>query len=213
VINIPLTLEQLLAIFEAYNIAIWPMQVLAYVLGLVAVYFTWKRIRYSNSIISAILAVMWLWTGIVFCTFYWAPAYGAAYGFAVLLIAQGILFSMNVFTARLSYHLGSNVYSVIGILFILYAMVGYPVVGYFLGHIYPRALPFGLAPCPTSVFTFGLFMLTDKKVPKSFLVIPLLLAISAFVPVSIGILEDIGLIIAGLVGIPMILLRDRKSQG
>jgi len=92
-------------------------------------------------------------------------------------------------------------------------MVGYPVVGYILGHIYPRALPFGLAPCPTTVFTFGLFMLTDKKIPKPFLVIPLLLSISAIVPVSIGILEDIGLIIAGLVGTPMLLLRDRKSQG
>jgi hypothetical protein len=91
-------------------------------------------------------------------------------------------------------------------------MFGYPVVGHFVGHDYPRTLPFGLVPCPTTVFTFGLFLLSDKKVPIYLLIIPILFTIGAVVPVSRGIPEDIGLIIAGVIGTVMILFRDSRRQ-
>ncbi len=211
--NTPLTLEQMLDIFEVYNLAIWPMQVVAYLLGIVAVYLAIKTTPNSSKIILAILTFLWLWIGIVFCILYWGPAYKPAYGFAVLLIIQGVLFFPNILQPRISFHFETNVYSVMGILFIAYAMLGYPLVGHLLDHNYPQMLPFGLVPCPTTVFTFGLLLLTDKKVPKSLLVIPFLLSLSAFVPVSLGIWEDFGLIISGFLGTAMILFRDSRRLG
>jgi hypothetical protein len=53
-------------------------------------------------------------------------------------------------------------------------------------------------------------MLSDKKIPKYLLVIPLLSSLSGLLAVYWGIYEDIGLIIAGLLGTIMILHRDRK---
>jgi len=61
--NIPFTVEQFLGIFKSYNLAIWPMQVIAYLLGIDAVLLAIKNIRYSDRIISAVLSFYWLWMG------------------------------------------------------------------------------------------------------------------------------------------------------
>jgi hypothetical protein len=210
--NLTLTLATLLSTFEKYNLAIWPMQVLAYLLGLVALFFAIKPSRYSSRIVAAVLCFLWLWTGIVFFPLYFGPVYTPAYAFGLLFIVQGILFLLSVLRPRLSFGFKADMYAIVGLLFVAYAMVGYPLFGYFLGHVYPRTPPFGLTPCPTTIFTFGLFLLTDKKVPVFLLVIPLLWGLSAVMPVSVGILEDIGLFTAGVLGTALILYRDRKRQ-
>lgn len=209
--NAILTLEQLLSTFERYNLAIWPVQVAAYVLGTVAIFLTLKRSRYSSRIIFGILASLWLWTGVVFFLRYFAQAYTPAYVFGVLFVVQGIVFLANIVKPRVSFGFEGNLYSVVGIVFIAYALIGYPVFGYFLGHRYPESPAFGLTPCPLTVFTFGLLLLTDKKVPWPLLIIPLLWAIGGVMPVSVGILEDIGLVITGVVGTAMLLCRDRRT--
>ena len=208
--NISLTLEQLLDTFERYNLDIWPMQIVAYVLGIIAIFFVIKRTKYSGRIIMGIITFMWLWTAVGFYLFYFGPAYNAAYIFGVLFIIQGIVFLAGVFKPRISFSLRRDVFSVVGILFIAYAMIGYPLIGYFVGHLYPQSPAFGLTPCPVTVFTFGLLLMTDKKVPKVYLIIPLLWALGGFMPVSVGIIEDIGLIVAGVLGTAMIVYRDRK---
>jgi hypothetical protein len=206
-----LTLDMLLSTFEKYNLDIWPIQILAYLLGIAALFFAIKRTQYSGRIVTGILAFLWLWTAVGFFFLYFGPVYNLAYAFGGFFIIQGVLFLADVVKPRFSFGFKGDVYSIIGALFIVYAMIGYPVVGYFLGHKYPQSPPFGLTPCPTAVFTFGLFLLTDKKVPKLFLLIPLLWALSGVMPVSVGILEDIGMIISGVLGTALILYRDRNE--
>ena len=209
--NLSVDLEQLMSVFATYNHAIWPMQVFAYLAGLVSIYSACKQTSFSNNIASGILSFFWLWTGVVFCVVYWAPNYPPAYTFGVLFIAQGLVFLLNAFKPTLSFRAQRNQFTLIGALFIAYAMIGYPLVGYFLGHVYPRSVPFGLVPCPTSVFTIGLFMLTDRKIPRYVLIIPAIWSICAVVPVVSGIYEDAGLILAGVICIPMLLRRDRQK--
>ena len=209
--NISLTLEQMLSVFEAYNTATWIIQIVACLLGITAVFLTVKTSAYSSRIITAILSLIWLWTGIVFCIMYWAPGFTPSYGYAALYIIQGIIFFTGILKPKLSFRFTADIYSFLGILFIVYSMVGYTLVGYFLGHIYPQSVSIILAPCPTVVFTFGILLLTDKKVPKYILIIPLLWSLCGIMPVYMGIREDIGLIIAGVLGTTLILVRDRKK--
>ena len=209
--NVPFTLEQLLQVFEDYNLAIWPLQVFSLLFGLAAVYFAIRPTNYSNRLITAILAFFWLSAGVGFGLLSFSQIYTPAYGSAGLNILQGILFLVSVYKPRLSFRYKSNGYSFTGLVMIAYAILGYPLIGTFLGHNYPQSMPFGLAPCPVTVFTFGLYLLTDQKIPKLFLVIPLIWALGGIMPVSIGILEDIGLIITGLVATSLILFRDRQS--
>ena len=91
-------------------------------------------------------------------------------------------------------------------------MAGYPILGYFLNHIYPYSFPFGLVPCPVNIFTIGLLMWTSTSVPKYLLVIPFLWSLAGVVPISVGIYEDIGMLAAGIIGIYIILKRDKIKK-
>jgi hypothetical protein len=210
--NSSLTADQILSVFEAYNLEVWPMQAVAYLLGIVALFFAVKRTQGSSRIVSAILSFLWLWTGLVFCVFYFGPVFTGGYVMGILVIIQGVVLFADAMRPRVTFHCEANLYSVMGILFVAYAMIGYPLVGHFVGHDYPRTLPFGLVPCPTTVFTFGLLVLADVKVPKRLIVIPTLFTIGAVAPISLGILEDVGLLVAGVLGTAMILYRDSKRR-
>jgi hypothetical protein len=208
--NMTLTLELLLDTFEQYNLAIWPMQLVAYLLGFAALFFAIRQTKFSNQFVAGMLTFMWLWTGAGFFLLFFAPVYAPSYLFGVMFIIQGAAFFANMLKPRLSFGYKGDVYAIVGLLFIAYAIIGYPLVGYLVGHIYPQSPAFGLTPCPLTVFTFGLLLLTVQKVPRLLLVIPLLWAVGGLMPVSVGIYEDIGLVIAGVVGTALILYRDRK---
>jgi hypothetical protein len=203
------SIEQLLTIFEHHNQTFWLIHILAYVLGIIVLVLLFRKSDTRNKIINNTLAIFWLWTGVVFFILYFGQIYKPAYIFGALFIIQALLFTLPRLRSNLSYHYAKDIYSIIGIIFILYAMIGYPLVGLLVNHIYPATPAFTLAPCPLVIFTFGVFLNTEKT-PKLYLVIPLFWAISGFIPISIGMVEDIGLIVAGIVGTILLFVRDKK---
>jgi hypothetical protein len=205
-------LEEFLTVLECYNLSIWPLQIFAYLLGIIALFFSIKRPKYSNKIVLVILSFYWFWNGIVFCPIFWAPTYTFAYLFGAFCIIQGLLFLIGAFKSNISIGFRGNFNSIIGIIFVVYAMLGYQLLGYSLGHVYPKFFPFGLVPCPTTIFTFGIFLMTDKKFPKYYLIVPCIVAIMGILAVYKGIFEDIGLILAGVIGTILIILRDRNIK-
>jgi hypothetical protein len=206
-----LTGQVLLRQFGSFNTAIWPMQVVAYILVVAALFLAAKRTKYSAHVIAAILAAFWLWNGVKF----WlplGPSFPPAWAFAALWIIQGLAFLVGIVKPSVSYRVGSDVYSLVGIALIVYAAIGYPLFGYIVGHIYPRAGIVGVIPCPTVILTFGLLLCTDTKVPKSLLVIPLLWGLLSLAWIALGIVEDIGLIVGALLATAMIMYRDRQMM-
>jgi len=211
--DLSLNIGRFLAMLAEYNLAIWPMQVVAYIMGIVAIILALKKTTYSSKIIAGILAFFWLWTAILFNYAYFSQIYEPANIFAVAFLIQGILFIVfGLFGQKITFSYRPNVYSTMGIVFILFSMIGYPLWGYLIGHIYPRILSFGLTACPLVVFTFGMLLLTDKKMPKYLLIIPIIWTLSSVVPITAGILEDVLLAIAGILGTILILVRDKKSK-
>jgi hypothetical protein len=198
-----------LGYFAKYNTMVWPMQVVVYLLCFVALYLAVKKIKYSDRIIAATLAFFWLWNGIVFF-----PPTGAASmlfsAFAVLFVIQGILFLIGVAKPFVSYRIGTDIYSIIGIVLILYGLIGSPLVGALAGHLYPKMALVGLFPCPLLTFTFGFLLCTNSKVPTYLLVIPLLWGLQALIPPWIGMWEDVGMILGAIVATAMLVYRDRK---
>jgi hypothetical protein len=211
--NLPFTVDQFLDLFQDYNPAIWPMQVVAYVLGITAVAFVFIPSKLSSRFVSAVLAFFWLWNGIVYHLLFFAAINPLAYGFAAAFVLQGILFfTEGALKPDLTFRFKPDVYSFTGLVFLVYGMVAYPLLGTALGHGYPKSPAFGLAPCPTGIFTFGLLMLVDGSVPRHLLIIPFLWsAIGFFAAVSLGITEDIGLLVAGVLGSLMIIYREQKT--
>jgi hypothetical protein len=81
-----------------------------------------------------------------------------------------------------------------------------------LGHGYPKSPGFGVAPCPATIFTFGILLMIDKKFPKYILIIPLIwLVIGFFAAINLGIKEDIGLLLSGIITAILILFRKQAE--
>lgn len=206
--------EAFYEMFIAYNRAVWPMPVIMYMLGIAAVILMVNKAKWHDTIIAFILSFFWLWAGIVFFLMYFSKMKPIYYLVALIFVVQGVLFLLNGFGVgikpRLSFQVRTDGYGWVGGLFILYAMVVYPLIGTATEHGYPGGPIFGTAPCPMTIFTVGMLLLTDKKVPVSMLIIPLFWALGGVVPVVVyGVFADIGLVIAGILGTLLIVRRNK----
>ncbi len=132
--------------------------------------------------------------------------------FGVIFIIQGLIFLYSsVARNDLAFQLNSGWKALAGLIIMLYALIGYPALEYAWGRGYPELLPFGLAPCPLTVFTLGLLLLSVNKIPFYLVIIPVLYSFGGIIPVSLGIKEDIGLVISGLLVLILWLLQ-RKNR-
>lgn len=207
------TLDQFLEMMTRYNLTFWPLQVAAYGLGIIIVLLAVRAPRYSGKIISAILVLFWLWAGLVFNLGYFIDLYFMALSFAVLFVIEaGVLIYFGVIRGNLSFKIKADASGAAGALLVLYSLAGYPAIEYLLGRGYPELLPVGLAPCPTVVFTLGIFLWSSKKPKWYVLTVPVLYALTGLVPVSRGIVEDIGLFVSGLVTLFMVIYWYRVTK-
>ena len=192
----PFTTEEFLDVFKQYNEDVWPAQMAFVLLALLCVYFILGHKTHKIRIVTSILSFFWLWMGLVYHLLFFAPINNAAYFFAGLFMVQGILFFIHgVLRNPVSIsHPKLNIWA--GSVLIAYALVIYPIISYYAGHEYPFAPTFGL-PCPTTIFTFGIILLTGQKWPVSLMIIPLawsILGLSA--ALYLRMYEDIGLFLA-----------------
>ena len=211
--NIPFTVEQFFAVFRDYNEAIWPAQIIAYILGILALVLAVRKINLSDRIISAILAVFWVWMGIFYHILHFSVINPAAWVFGIVFILQGLLFLVaGTFLGKLSFRFKLESLPLLGAFFILYAMVIYPLLGLFFGHVYPAAPMFGVAPCPTTIFTIGVLLWAAKKVPGYLLIIPFLWSlIGMSAAINLRVPQDYGLVAAVVIGTVLILVRNRRA--
>ena len=210
---LPFTLDQFLAVFVAYNEAVWPAQVLAYGLALLMVVFIIWPSKQRSRVVAAGLAVMWLWTGVAYHGMYFSTISAGAWGFAALFVVQGLLFiEAGVVRDRLAFGSPRGWTGWLGWALVAYASVGYPLLGQLLGHGYPAMPMFGIAPCPVTIFTFGLFLLTTERIPRRLLVIPVIWSLiggqAAFL---LGVPQDWLLLFSGLTVI-FLLRRDADRR-
>lgn len=197
--ELPFTLEQFMQVFRDYNLQVFPAQIIMIVLAGIIIALSFLKISRSDKIVSGILAVLWLWMGIVYHWGYFSGINKAAYLFGGLFVFQGVLFLFTGFFRNgLIFRYVNNLKGWVGAVMLCYALVVYPVLGHALGHRYPASPTFGL-PCPTTIFTFGMLLWVDKRPPVYLLIIPLLWAlVGSSAALNLGIREDFGLPVTGL---------------
>ena len=211
---LPFTPEQFLGVFVNYNNAIWPIQIAAYVLGAVSIASLFRRTRAADRVIAGILAAMWLWTGIAYHGVFFATINRAAYLFGALFVIQGayLLYS-GVHHDRLRFGLGGGPTVWIGAALVIYAAILYPLIGMWTGHVYPEMPVFGVTPCPVTIFTFGMFLLTTQPISRWLLVIPFIWSlIGGSAAVLLHVPQDWLLLVSGFITVLLIIVRDRAVQ-
>jgi hypothetical protein len=214
---LPFSHDAYFALFEQYNRAIWPSQIVAYLLGLTALTLALRPVARAGRagrgrIVAAILVLAWAWNGAVyqmlfFATInFWADIFGAFFILeALLLLWSGVI------RGKLAFRLTYDAFSRIGVAFALFALAIYPLIGWLLGHAWPRAAMFGVAPAPMTIFTIGLLLLVDGRIPLHLAVIPVLWSlIGGTAAWFLGVTEDLALPVAGLGGLSLIFIKNRR---
>jgi hypothetical protein len=206
---LPFTSEAFFAVFEQYNLAIWPAQVLAYILGLAVAVLMLKPVRHGDRAIAAILAVAWIGMGAGYHMTYFAAINPVALVFGAAFVVQGALFAWTgVVHDRLRFRFTPDLAGWTGLGLMAFAMAVYPLLGLAVGHAWPAAPMFGVAPCPTTIFTIGALVL--GRAGLSLMAIPLVWAVigttGAFL---LQVPQDVSLAIAAALGLALTMLRRR----
>jgi len=209
--NLPFTVDEFLALFAQYNTAIWPAQAIAYGLGIFAAGLALWRSAAGDRIVSVVLSLFWLWTGIAYHLLFFRKINGAAWGFGAGFVAQGILLLVyGAIRGELKFQARISAYGIAGGVFVLYSLF-YPLVGARLGHVYPQVPMFGVSPCPLVIFTFGLLLWAEPPAPRMVMLIPFVWSVIGFIAaLQLGMIEDVGLLAAGVLGSLLILHHERS---
>jgi len=169
---LPFSPQTYYRLLELYNREIWPLQVLALVLGAAAAVLVFRR-RQERAV-SAILAASWMWVAWAYhlhryATISWAATwFGAAFAVqAALLIWKGVI------RGRLIYWAKKSLRKRVGFILLVFALLIQPLTGRLAGASWAQVELFGIAPDPTVIATLGV-LLTAERVPLTLMIIPVL---------------------------------------
>ena len=71
---------------------------------------------------------------------------------------------------------------------------------------------FGVTPCPVTIFTFGMLLLTVRPVPRWLFVIPFIWSlIGGSAAILLQVPQDWLLLASGFIALPLMVLRDRQA--
>jgi hypothetical protein len=196
---LPFTADQFLDVFRRYNLAVWPAQPVLTAAGVVAVLVAAYGRGNSGRVVSGILGALWLWMSLAYHVAFFVSINRAAVLFAAVFAGQAALFVWIAFrTPVVSYRPQSIVSIALGAVLFAYALVVYPAISYAVGHRYPAAPTFGL-PCPTTILTLGLLAWAGTALPRRVFIVPLLWAvIGTSAALSLGMVEDCGLLVSAI---------------
>jgi hypothetical protein len=160
-------------LFELHNAAVWPLQIVALLLGAAILALVLRPAPWSGRAIAIALAVAWIFVAWSFlwsryATVNWAIAYVAP-----VFALQGLL----LLWAGARGHRGSAVAGtrgVIGLSLYLYALVLHPLVAVLAGRPVQAAEVFGIAPDPTAIATLGLLAMARGQAAWPLLAVPVL---------------------------------------
>ena len=161
-------------LFEIYNAAIWPAQIVALALGVAVVLLlrrgaTGGRARAA----AAVLAASWLFVAIAFHAKRYATINTAGIQIAVAFAVEAALLAgIGTVGGRLEFERPHDLASRTGFAILLLALAVEPLAGPLLGRSLRAIELFGVAPDPTAVGTLGVLLLARVRRRWLLMVVP-----------------------------------------
>jgi hypothetical protein len=202
---LPFTHEQFLAVFAEYNDAVWPAQVVAYLVGAAMCIAIASRNAMAPLLVACGLAAMWLWTGVAYHWVFFLRVNAAALAFGAAFVVQAILLLLAAVRRPFEFlPPGQRLRTLAGWGLVTYSALLYPAIGVFAGLRFPAAPVFGVTPCPLTIFSFGVLLLV-RSVPCWLLPIPVAWAvIGTSAAWQLGMPQDWALLLAATAALPML---------
>lgn len=211
---VPFTRDVFLGGVGRYNEAVWPVQIAAYLLVLLALWCALRPFPGSGRLISAVLAAAWIWTGVAYYMLHQAQINWAAWALGVVFTLQGLAFLVTgVFRGRVGFRFAGDSASWASLVLIAAAAVLYPLIGTGVGQGWPRMPLVGVAPGPTLVWTLGMLLLAVPRAPWHLLFIPLLWSLTgAAGAVLLDLPQDAVLPIAAVLTVVAAIRKNRQKR-
>ncbi len=211
----PFTPSQFMSLFERYNAAVWPLQLVTMAAALAVVALLAARPgRSSDVAASAALVSFSLVVGVGYFFLGFARHLSpAGYLFGALFVVQAALLGAAALRpGALTFSEAPGWRAVAGTIVLVYALVGYPIVGLLTGRPLVQSPWLGVVPCPTTIFTIGLLLRSTSRRPALYLALPIVWsAVGTTAAIRFGVLEDLGMTAAALVGAVSLLVPRRTA--
>lgn len=195
----PFSNEQFLAVFERYNVSVFPAQIILLLLGILALILVFRSGVTKSIYISSFLAVLWLWSGIVYHIGFFSGINKPAFIFGLFFIIQGMLIIYVGWVKKaFTFSFTQNISNDIGLFFVLFGLIIYPFISWITERSLVHTISAGL-PCPSVIITLGFFMLNSTRIKWYLIIIPVLWSIIGIsAALNFGIYQDFMMIIAAL---------------
>lgn len=162
-------------LIERNNAAVWPGQIVTLGFGVVIAGLLHRPSPRQGRIVTAIVAVLWVWVAWAFlwsryATINWAAVY-AVWLFAIEVL---LLVWFGAVRGSLSFRWRRDAAGVLGAALAGMSLALYPMLAPLLGRTWPQAEIFGIAPDPTAVATLGLLLLAEGSPRRWLMAVPVL---------------------------------------
>lgn len=196
--NLPFSQDAFFALFGQYNAALWPLIILFYALATASVALLFRPGRTAAMFSALVLGAMWAVSGGGYHWMFFREINPAATVFGALFLLQSaLLVLLPLRDASFRFAAAADARSAVGLLLIVFATVLYPLWGWHAGHVWPAMPAFGVAPCPTTIFTIGMLLMGPWRVVRWLLIVPGLWAgVGGIAAVLLGVPQDFALLAA-----------------
>ena len=199
-------------LFELYNAALWPAQLVALGAGLAVLLLMVRGPWWRGRFIAGLLAALWLAVAWAYFLERYAAINLAAPYFVWGFVAQACLLTViGVAMGRLTFDDAMSPISRAGVALFAFALVLQPLIAPLTGRGWLGAEVFGLAPDPTVLGTIGVLLAADR-VRWALLVLPVLwCAVTGAILWTMGSPEALLMPLAGLLAVCLAAHKSLRS--
>lgn len=192
--DLPFTRDAFFEVFGHYNMTVWPLIILFYLLCVVATGFLARARDTSGCYILLVLAAMWLVNAILYHGIFFRSINPAAVIFSAAFLLQTVLFATHAARKNPPRFSSDGTQGKIGLSLVMFSAVIYPAWGFLAGHAWPQVPAFGVAPCPTTIFTAGILLMGAWRETRWLRIIPALWAgLGGSAAILLGVPQDYSL--------------------
>lgn len=176
---IPFSSETFFSFLAQYNAAIWPLQLLAYLLAGAAVFCALKPSRHSGWVIGVVLTAFWLGTGAIYHLQFFAKINFWDQPFGLLFMLQSLAFAWRaLLRGRLEISGENRPVRWLGLSILVLALALYPLLSTLAGQGLSEIAWVGTSPTGTLLFTLGILCFCRPQRQKRLLILPVLCALA-----------------------------------
>lgn len=212
--NLPFTQNQLFDVFATANTGTSMIStIIGYIGAFALVGLRSRSPKWTRPVLFGFLAFLWGWIAI---GFFWGPfrfLASSARPFGILFLVQAAIFLRLAARRRSPRPIPLPIWRRrLGAALEIYALAVYPILGLWSGHGLADLPWFGIAPCPSTIWTLGVLVGIGECGVEAFIIPLLWCAVGLVAATFLGVAQDWGLGAAACVAIAALIARTREGR-